>query len=211
MRPWWASVAGAIKERPGSHFCRQPGPYAVRCPPGRTKVPTPHAVTGWCAVSVIRYRHGPAPVRSRLVASPALSVACSILENMTRTDPSHTSSPPPPGDAQPPVEVRQPPADPAPVDEPYGLELSPAFKERLERHYLNPGETVDQVAAAAAARRAGHTGLHHYAGHASGRSPWRSCGEWRPRAGVTCPVCPQVCPGCGSHYVNPFPVDPRDG
>lgn len=95
--------------------------------------------------------------------------------------------------------------------EPRGLELSESFKRRLEQHYLPPGVTVDQLAADAAVRRAGHKGRHHFAGHASGRDPLRACGEWRPVAGVSCPVCPIVCPGCGSYYPNPFPVDPRDG
>lgn len=110
-----------------------------------------------------------------------------------------------------PWPAQEPPADPDPAREPRTLELSPAFKHRLEQHYLNPGESVDQLAHAAALRRAGHRGPHHWAGHPSARMPWRACGEWRPVAGVTCPQCPSVCPGCGSHYVTPFPVDPRDG
>jgi hypothetical protein len=130
---------------------------------------------------------------------------------MTEDNGNHTSDPPPPGDDQQAWPTQEPPADPDPDREPRGLELSEAFKRRLEQHYLAPGETVAQLAVESAARRAGHKGLHHWAGHASGRMPWKACGWWRPRAGVSCPVCPTVCPGCGSHYANPFPVDPRDG
>ena len=94
--------------------------------------------------------------------------------------------------------------------EPRTLAVSEALAHRLEQHYLHPG-AVAELAAQAAKRRAGHKGLHHWAGHASGRQPWAACGEWRPRAGVSCPVCPDVCAGCGAQYVSPFPVDPRDG
>lgn len=130
---------------------------------------------------------------------------------MDEAQPSHTGDQAWPEVAQQPEPSQGPPADPSPDREPRTLGLSESMKRRLEQHYLPPGETVDQIAADAAARRAGHKGLHHFAGHPSARQPWAACGEWRPRAGVRCPVCPDVCPGCGSHYVNPFPVDPRDG
>lgn len=125
----------------------------------------------------------------------------------------HTPDPRPAAPAEWPVPAQQPTEELDHTREPRGLELSEAFKRRLEQHYLPPGVTVDQLAAEAAARRAGHKGRHHWAGHSSGRMPWKACGEWRPVAGVRCPVCPDVCPGCGSvyHNANPFPVDPRDG
>lgn len=130
---------------------------------------------------------------------------------MTRDNISPPGEPSAPQPAELTWPARQPPTDPDSAREPHGLELSPAFAHRLEQHYLNPGETVAGIAQAAADRRAGHKGRHHYAGHSSGRQPWKACGEWRPVAGSSCPVCPHVCPGCGSHYANPFPVDPRDG
>lgn len=130
---------------------------------------------------------------------------------MTGDQGDHTSNPSSPGGDWPAQPIPEPTDEGDHTREPRGLELTEAFKRRLEQHYLPPGQTVDQLAKAAALRRAGHVGRHHSAGHSSGRQPWRACGEWRPVAGVTCPVCPTVCPGCGSHYVNPFPVDPRDG
>lgn len=83
--------------------------------------------------------------------------------------------------------------------------------EPHDQEQTQPAQPDPQPAEEAARVRAGHKGRHHWAGHASGRAPWKACGEWRPMAGVECPVCPHVCPGCGSSYVTPFPVDPRDG
>lgn len=46
-----------------------------------------------------------------------------------------------------------------------------------------------------------HVGRHHYAGP--------TCGEYRPVLGNRdCPKCPAKCPGCGSYYHTPKPVDP---
>lgn len=130
---------------------------------------------------------------------------------METTQPSNTSEPHGPQDDTP----AQPSPEPTPTvtqaREPRSLGLSEAMKRRLEQHYLPPGVTCDQLAAEAARVRAGHKGRHHWAGHSSGRDPRRACGGWRPMAGVTCPVCPDVCPECGAYWVSPFPVDPRDG
>lgn len=134
----------------------------------------------------------------------------SYSQKMTDNDLSHTSEPHPPEDDWPTVSGPEPTPTVTTAREPRGLELSEGLKRRLEQHYLPPGVTVDQLAHDAAVKRAGHQGRHHWAGHPSGRNPREACGEWRPVAGVRCPVCPDVCPGCGSYYATPFPIDPRD-
>lgn len=130
---------------------------------------------------------------------------------MDESSPSHTSEPHPREDAQPTWPVQEPTTDISHDREPRALELSDAFAQRLEQHYLNPGESAAQLAEQAALVLEGHKGRHHWAGHTSGRYPSGGCGVWRPMAGVSCPVCPTHCPVCRAHYVNPFPVDARDG
>lgn len=138
-------MGGAIKERLAPtavtawDVCR-PLPF------GAHNVPTPHAVTGWAVVSVVRYRHGPAPVRSQLGVS-------------THVYPGR-------------------------------------MDDYSDVHAATPDPAADRI-------RDGwmpHKGRHHYA----------KCGTYRPVMGnYDCPNCPQVCPGCGSAYNRPGPVDPR--